>query len=901
MSTDPNQQQSNENNMPGIVTDKVNDIVCSQCGCRIDVSEIPPFSKVECPDCHNVETVPAKLGHFLLINLIGTGGMGGVYYAKDESLGRFVAIKVMLESLGKDQVFIETFRREAQAVAKLNHPNIAQVYSFGMEKGQPYIEMELVGGQRFDKMITSGETLDQGLVMRIGLEIAEALSAADEIGLIHGDIKPENILLDEKGKAKLVDFGLARFADQAADDGIWGTPYYIAPEKVRRQKVDSRSDIYSLGATLWHALTGKPPFDGATPVEVVKARLNKDADPLHIWRKDINDEVENIVMRMLQSQPAKRYPTYNSLLSDLRKIVKDLGADHKNYAVHIDKKTVKLFVSKPKKLSVPISVPADKTGKSTKQSSKTTGSIRGKKRTTGLTVTAGATRNIDEADFPQDAEVEGSALDEYKEKQLTAGYQAEAKKEKASRIGLWFLLAVVVIIVGAVLGKKMRDKQMLIETEQISRIALQDQVKAANEIYTKINVSVTNILAMESTAKSYAEKATNAVLATLNETVDIAPAGQPKRAPLPDARLEQPAPAPKPAPPPPAATKPADGREAPVGLLTLEELERRKAAASAKSSKPAQQAKTAAVAQPAVQPPPNEVKEPNIKTTARRVLIAASKVFEQAQTARQTGATALTLKNETVRATSLYQAQDGVQKLNEFLDSLTAAAAEAKQALADAEQAVTETLALRTKIEKGKKESQEREKKEQQEKDNLRLEEERKAQIQNEIQMVDQAKNLGAVLLAQHKYKELASDLEVQSASYRTDEGKNAVKTLIEKCRRLQALKMFVIERLNTGGFPWGYNDGISTVDVLGANEKEILVRGKAVPWSAISVPQMKRFIDRALSSDKVPSRTLAEQNLAAAIFCSMNGQSDAGKPYANKAVELAPALRDDVKQFLSD
>ena len=375
--------------MPGIITDKVTELSCAQCGCKIDVSDVEPFVKIECPDCHNIETVPAKLGHFTLLRLIGTGGMGGVYYAKDESLGRFVAIKVMLESLGKDQEFIETFKREAQAVAKLNHPNIAQIYSFGTEKNQPYIVMELVSGQRFDKMITGGEALDQGLVMKIGLEIAEALSAADEIGLIHGDIKPENILLDDKWKAKLVDFGLARFAGQAADDGIWGTPYYIAPEKVRRQKVDARSDIYSLGATLYHALAGKPPFDGKTPVEVVKARLVHEPQPLRLLRKNINNEVENVVMRMLEGQPARRYPNYSSLISDLRNVVKALGADDKNYAVKAGRKTVKLLVSR--KTGMPLMT--GKTDTNAAGAGRATAPVKqGKKRTTSFVVTTGTTR-----------------------------------------------------------------------------------------------------------------------------------------------------------------------------------------------------------------------------------------------------------------------------------------------------------------------------------------------------------------------------------------------------------------------------------------------------------------------------------------------------------------------------
>ncbi|MGQ9660768.1 MAG: protein kinase domain-containing protein [Kiritimatiellia bacterium] len=310
----------------GIATDPIQEIACSRCGCRIDVRGIEPFAQVQCPDCGHMESVPARLGHFLLLSLLGTGGMGGVFQAEDETLRRLVAIKVMLKSLGDNPEFVETFKREAQAAAKLNHPNIAQIYSFGQEKGQPYIVMELVSGKRFDRLMEAEKQLDQALVMQVALDISQGLQVADENGLVHGDIKPENILLDEKMNAKLVDFGLAAVTNRAAEGGIWGTPYYIPPEKVLRKKIDARSDIYSLGATIYHALAGQAPFEGETPAEVIKARLERPPTPLHELRPDIKKEVEDIVSRMLQPHPAQRYPNYTSLISDVQKALKVLGA-----------------------------------------------------------------------------------------------------------------------------------------------------------------------------------------------------------------------------------------------------------------------------------------------------------------------------------------------------------------------------------------------------------------------------------------------------------------------------------------------------------------------------------------------------------------------------------------------
>ena len=267
---------------------------------------------------------PADFGHFLLEKELGHGGMGGVYLARDKMLDRKVGIKVMLKSLGADPKFVERFQREAQAAARLNHPNIAQIYSFGQEQGMPYIAMELVPGGSLDKeMEQNPGALDVAYVMRVGQQVADALALAAESGLVHGDVKPENVLFDTDGNAKLVDFGLA--AMQGDSDEIWGTPYYISPEKVRRQKIDYRADIYSLGGTLYHVLTGVPPFDGPDPTAVVKARFNGPPKKPSEIRPEIPPEVDAIIMRMLELEPSMRYPTYQSLLGDFKRYLAKAG------------------------------------------------------------------------------------------------------------------------------------------------------------------------------------------------------------------------------------------------------------------------------------------------------------------------------------------------------------------------------------------------------------------------------------------------------------------------------------------------------------------------------------------------------------------------------------------------
>lgn len=302
-----------------IDADEVDRLACAKCGHHMDLSGVAPFTPIICPQCETKQNAPLRLGSFLLLNELGKGGMGAVYRAFDSTLGRYVAIKVMQKSLANDKTFADNFIREARAAAALNNPHVVQIYSCGQEHGQLYIVMELVDGGRLDKMIEGGKALDEVFTLEVGAQVAQGLLAASDIGLIHGDIKPGNILFDKQQRAKVVDFGLARFAAQQhlAPGEVWGTPYYIAPEKVRAKQEDHRADIYSLGATLYHVLAGSPPFDGETARDVVVARLNSPATNLLTVRPSLQPETAEVIARTLESEPNRRYPTYKSLLADL--------------------------------------------------------------------------------------------------------------------------------------------------------------------------------------------------------------------------------------------------------------------------------------------------------------------------------------------------------------------------------------------------------------------------------------------------------------------------------------------------------------------------------------------------------------------------------------------------------
>ena len=259
-------------------------------------------------------------GNFLLERELGAGGMGGVYMGRDKMLDRPVAVKVMLKELGTDAEFVEKFKREAQSVARLIHPNIAQVYSYGICDGMPYIAMELAsGGSLYSLMNANPGKTDVARVVKICQQVAQALQCASDQGFVHGDVKPENILFDANGNAKLVDFGLA--AMQKDTNEIWGTPYYISPEKVKKEQIDFRADMYSLGGTLYHALTGVAPFEGEDAIAVVKKRFDGPPKKPSEIRPDLTPAIDTLVMKMLALSKDDRYPSFEALLEAFKEVL----------------------------------------------------------------------------------------------------------------------------------------------------------------------------------------------------------------------------------------------------------------------------------------------------------------------------------------------------------------------------------------------------------------------------------------------------------------------------------------------------------------------------------------------------------------------------------------------------
>ena len=289
-------------------------VTCGGCGAKVFISgDLPPLSTTPCTKCGHPVMMPMRLRQFELRDAIASGGMGTVYRAFDLMLEREVAVKLMRKDLTEDAKVLESFYREARACAALNHTNIIHIYTFDEFEGQLYLVMELADRGSLDHRIEQQGRLSELHVLDIGSKVASALDIALKHNLLHRDIKPGNILFNAEGEPKLVDFGLARSteADTEYDTAVWGTPYYIAPEKVKREREDFLSDMYSLAGTLYHALTGHVPFEAPTVEEVVAAHIHTPLTPPNQVIPEVTQPTSDALVIAMAKSPAERYRTYD--------------------------------------------------------------------------------------------------------------------------------------------------------------------------------------------------------------------------------------------------------------------------------------------------------------------------------------------------------------------------------------------------------------------------------------------------------------------------------------------------------------------------------------------------------------------------------------------------------------
>jgi serine/threonine-protein kinase len=264
---------------------------------------------------------------YKILTKIGQGAMGSIYKALQISMDRIVAIKVLSPKYAQNEKFRERFLREARAVARLNHPNIIQGIDVGESNGIHYFAMEYIDGPTVGELLKRGGALDEKRALHIVIQIARALQHAFNHGIIHRDIKPDNIMLTREGVAKLCDLGLAKLPAAEGDPSgtrpgaSMGTPYYIAPEQARgEQNVDTRADIYSLGASFYHMVVGDVPFPGQSAADVISKHLTEPVTPPRARNPLVSPALDWTIVKMMQKTREDRYQTPSELLRDLEAV-----------------------------------------------------------------------------------------------------------------------------------------------------------------------------------------------------------------------------------------------------------------------------------------------------------------------------------------------------------------------------------------------------------------------------------------------------------------------------------------------------------------------------------------------------------------------------------------------------
>lgn len=261
------------------------------------------------------------LNNYKIIGKLGQGGMATVYKAHELSLNRVVALKVLSAQLSGDQDYIKRFEREAQAAAKLNHPNIVQIYSIGSEENLFYFAMEYIKGKSLADIKQEDQIVNPNKAIPIIKQVADALGEAHKAGLVHRDIKPSNIMIDSSGRAKVTDFGIAYVSDAKTkltrDGSVIGTPEYLSPEQCEGKTVDQRSDIYSLGVTFYELLSGKTPYMAETPVSTLMKIVKGDFPPLKEVNPNVPEAVNTIVGKMMETDVDKRYQSMAEVIGAL--------------------------------------------------------------------------------------------------------------------------------------------------------------------------------------------------------------------------------------------------------------------------------------------------------------------------------------------------------------------------------------------------------------------------------------------------------------------------------------------------------------------------------------------------------------------------------------------------------
>ena len=337
-------------------------IACYSCAQKLDLTELPPFTKIDCPVCQAKIIVPKQFGNILLEEDLGTGRLAQVYRAMDITLDREVAVKVLKDDI-LDTDAANQFITEARSASAVNHPSVIPIYSCGEMEGKPYITMQYMDGGSLLRRIKAKKETTSYQICKWFEDTVKALDSAALHGVVHHDIKPANIFLDLDKNIKVGDFAIARVLDsgkplfdnnKVSPDVTLDMSYYLSPEKVTTGRHDTAAEIYSLGATMYHLACGVPPFNSDDPEENIRARFEGPVKPLEEHTEDLDPELGKLISRMLSIYPSDRPQNYRDLieeLGDMRKRLKGSGS--------ISKSTAGKATQTDQKTEVPLVKPAE--------------------------------------------------------------------------------------------------------------------------------------------------------------------------------------------------------------------------------------------------------------------------------------------------------------------------------------------------------------------------------------------------------------------------------------------------------------------------------------------------------------------------------------------------------------
>jgi serine/threonine-protein kinase len=302
---------------------------CKECGTQLILSEgasISPTKTLETPT-EELTRGTTFAGRYEIIEELGKGGMGKVYRAEDKKIKEEVALKLIKTEIASDKKTIERFSNELKMARKIAHRNVCRMYDLGEEKGTHFITMEYVPGEDLKRLVRKVGQFSAGKTISIAKQVCEGLAEAHRLGVVHRDLKPQNIMVDEDGNARIMDFGIARSVKGKGITGagvMIGTPEYMSPEQAEVKEVDQRSDIYSLGVILYEMVTGRVPFEGETPLSIAmkhKSEMPKDPRELN---SQIPEDLSRVILRCLEKDKEKRYQSAGEVQSELENIEKGI-------------------------------------------------------------------------------------------------------------------------------------------------------------------------------------------------------------------------------------------------------------------------------------------------------------------------------------------------------------------------------------------------------------------------------------------------------------------------------------------------------------------------------------------------------------------------------------------------